>query len=570
MDGGFRHERNKGNGIFRSLYKATSDTADASRDHSRERAGHETSLGRIFEGGVRWRVVFLAGAVAGVSPFVFSIFLINVYVTTEWLANEYFDGVIEAMAGGSGAAGFGVFMGRFGTPALSLAAVVGAAMFVGRRVGPSAMVHGFLIGVFAVVAVNAATVPFFGAPEPYEILTYPVVFIGGGILGGMKGWEIRAGEDALHRANRAVGAATSPGDVAGAIGENLTGSNVNGVSLWTLRLGEPGSFEPLGKWTAGGRKELHPETGFGTTRELSRTEAPIRVRVSELSGPDKAVWGKRGVKSGLLLPLASGEGAVRLMVITAGRGRGFSKRDERAYSTVAATASLALENLRLVEEAKDAGKRAGILDERQRLAHEIHDTLAQGFTSIVTNLEAAEGSDESRMERHLSVARSIARESLAEARRLVWALRPGQLEDAPLPEAVRSLVERWSSDTGVPAEAVITGEPRPIPAEVEATAVRVAGEALANIGKHAKAGRAAITLSYMPDSLTLDARDDGVGFNTSSVDGKPSEDGGGFGLRAMRERVEKVGGTLSIESEVGEGVSLSVEMPIMAGKAVRP
>jgi hypothetical protein len=88
-------------------------------------------------------VVFLAGAVAGVSPFVFSIFLINVYVTTEWLANEYFDGVIEAMAGGSGAAGFGVFMAQFGTPALSLAAVVGAAMFVGRRVGPSAMVHGF-------------------------------------------------------------------------------------------------------------------------------------------------------------------------------------------------------------------------------------------------------------------------------------------------------------------------------------------------------------------------------------------------------------------------------------------
>lgn len=538
--------------------------ADASRERSRERTGNGGSLGRIFEGGVRWRAVLLAGIVAGVSPFVLSIFLINVYVTTEWLANEYFDGIIEAMVGGSGAAGFGTFMAHFGTPALSLAAAVGAAMLVGRRVGPSAMVHGVLIGISAVVAVNVATVPFFGAPEPYEILTYPVVFIGGGVLGGMKGWEIRAGEDALHRANRAVGAAASPGDIVGAIGENLTGSNVNGVSLWTLRLGEPGSFELLGKWTAGGKKELHPETGFGTARELARTEAPIRLRASDLSGADKAVWGRRDVKSALLLPLASGETSAKLMVVTSGKGRGFSKRDERAYSTVAATASLALENLRLVEEAEDAGKRAGVLDERQRLAHEIHDTLAQGFTSIVTNLEAAEGSDAPRTERHLHIARSIARESLAEARRLVWALRPGQLEDAPLPEAMRSLVGRWSSDTGVPAEAVVTGEPHPLPAEVEATAIRIAQEALANVGKHARASRAQITLSYMPDSLVLDTRDDGVGFDVSSVDGKPSEDGGGFGLRAMRERVEKVGGTLSIESEVGEGVSLSVEIPTTA------
>lgn len=552
--------------IFRSFYKATSDAPAA--DASRERA--ESPLGRAFEGGVRWRSVFVAGILAGVSPFVLSILLINVYVTTEWLANEYFDNVIEAVVGGSGAAGFGAFMAHFGTPALSLASAVAAAMFVGRRVGSSALVHGAIVGVVAVAAVNVATVPFFGAPEPYEILTYPVMFIGGGVLGGMKGWEIRAGEEALHRANRAVGVAKSPKDIVGAVGENLTGSNVGGVSLWMIRVGEPGSFEPLGSWATEKSKELHPEMGFGTTRELCRTEAPIRLRASDLSGPDKAVWERRGVKSALLLPLASGGYFAGLMMITSGKGRGFSKRDERAYSTVAATAALALENLRLLDEAKDVGKRAGVLDERQRLAHEIHDTLAQGFTSIVTNLEAAEGADAPKAKHHLDNARAIARESLAEARRLVWALSPGQLEDAPLPDAIRALVERWAADTGVRAEAVITGEPRPLPAPIEAAALRVAQEALANIGKHARASRAAITLSYMPDSLVLDARDDGVGFDVSSSDGLPSKDGSGFGLRSMCERVGKVGGSLSIESEAGEGVALSVEIPIAAAKAVRP
>ncbi|MGH3090073.1 MAG: sensor histidine kinase, partial [Rubrobacteraceae bacterium] len=115
-----------------------------------------------------------------------------------------------------------------------------------------------------------------------------------------------------------------------------------------------------------------------------------------------------------------------------------------------------------------------------------------------------------------------------------------------------------------------TGEPRPLPAAVEATALRVAQEALANVGRHAKASRAALTLSYMPDSLVLDARDDGVGFDASKLDGTPAKDGSGFGLRSMRERVEKVGGKLSIESEPGEGVTLSAEMPaaIPSGKVV--
>lgn len=534
---------------------------------SKERG--ESSFGRVFEGGVRWRPVLLVGTLVGIAPYVVSIFLINLYATTEYLANTFFGDFVEGATGSGGISGFGVFMARFGTPTLSLASAVVAALFVGRRVGASAPLHGVLIGAVAVASVNLITVPFFGPPQPYELLTYPVVFIGGGIIGGMRGWEIRAGEEALHRANRAVGVAQSPRDIVGAVGENLTGSNVNGVSLWTLERGEPGGFELLGSWSSRKTRELPPEMGFGSSRGLARLGSPVRLKVGDLSGSDRAAWEKRGVKSALLLPLAVGIPFTGLLMITSGKGRGFSKRDERAYSTVGTTAALALEKLRLIEDARQAGERAGVLDERQRLAHEIHDTLAQGFTSIVTNLEAAEGSsaDGPKTSQHLDNARSIARESLTEARRLVWALRPGQLEDAPLPEALRSLVEKWSADTGVPAEAVVTGDAHPLPAAVEATALRVAQEALANIGKHASASRAALTLSYMPDEIILDARDDGVGFEVSSKDGTPTEDGSGFGLRAMRERVEKIGGKLSIESELGEGVALSVEIPVSVSKA---
>ncbi|MDQ4127036.1 MAG: sensor histidine kinase, partial [Actinomycetota bacterium] len=154
-------------------------------------------------------------------------------------------------------------------------------------------------------------------------------------------------------------------------------------------------------------------------------------------------------------------------------------------------------------------------------------------------------------------------ESLAEARRLVWALRPRLLEEAPLPEALSRLTERWSEASSIAAHTTVTGFPRPLPPEVEATLFRVAQEALTNVRKHARANRAALTLSYMHDRVALDTRDDGTGFdpgNTGDATGSPRE--AGFGLETMRERVERLGGTLSIESAPGEGTTLAVELPL--------
>ncbi len=206
-------------------------------------------------------------------------------------------------------------------------------------------------------------------------------------------------------------------------------------------------------------------------------------------------------------------------------------------------------------------RRAGVLEERGRLAREIHDTLAQGFTSIVAHLEASEAAlppEAKTSRRHLDFARETARDNLVEARHLVAALRPEILAGSSLPEALQRLAERWSSETGIEASLTITGGQRSLPQEHQVALLRAAQEALSNARKHAAARNVAVTLSYMDHAVALDVHDDGAGFDEDRI----SADGNsGFGLRAMRERVEELGGGLIVESEPGEGATLVVELP---------
>lgn len=207
-----------------------------------------------------------------------------------------------------------------------------------------------------------------------------------------------------------------------------------------------------------------------------------------------------------------------------------------------------------------AERQAGVLEERQRLAREIHDTLAQGFTSIVMHLEAAESAlpPQARLvAQHLDQARQAARDSLTEARRLVWALRPDLLERASLADALRQVGERWQAESGIPARIAVTGTPRPLPPEAEVTLLRVAQEALANVRKHARASQIDLTLSYIGDSVILDVQDNGVGL----VEPGAASATGGFGVQGMRERVAQLGGSLTLESTPGEGTTLVVELP---------
>ena len=196
----------------------------------------------------------------------------------------------------------------------------------------------------------------------------------------------------------------------------------------------------------------------------------------------------------------------------------------------------------------------GALQERQRAAREIHDTLAQGLAGIVAQLEAAaharaQGVDD---EGHLHAATQLARDSLAEARRSVRAITPSELEQARLPEAIEKVTTTWSRANAVPAQFTTTGTPRPMHPEVEVTLLRAAQEALTNVARHARASRVGLTLSYMEDLVTLDVRDDGVGF---------TPDRNGYGLTGMRQRVTGVGGALAVESSPGEGTAISASVP---------
>ena len=208
-----------------------------------------------------------------------------------------------------------------------------------------------------------------------------------------------------------------------------------------------------------------------------------------------------------------------------------------------------------------AERRAGILEERQRLARDIHDTLAQGFTSIVMHLEAADQAlpdDLDTLQKHLDRARGTARTSLEQARRVVHALRPHSLDQRSLPDAIERTAVRWQEEAGIPLTTTITGDPVPLHPDIEVTLLRATQEALANIRKHAQATAVQITLSYIDDVVVLDVQDNGVSFAGAAA----SSLSGGYGLQAMRERAEQCGGSVTLESEPGEGTTVVVSIPI--------
>jgi signal transduction histidine kinase len=230
-------------------------------------------------------------------------------------------------------------------------------------------------------------------------------------------------------------------------------------------------------------------------------------------------------------------------------------------------AALAEDNANLHAQLLSQAREAGVLEERQRMAREIHDTVAQGLTAILTQVEAAEaavGEDASAARSRLDTVRTVARESLIEARRSVQALRPGPLQhEAELASVIRDFAEKWARSTGVAAAVRVTGDPRPLHVEVETSLLRVAQEALHNVAKHASADRVQVTLSYMEDVVALDVRDNGRGFAVEATNG------GGFGLTAMRQRVTRLAGNFVIETAPGEGTGICTTVPaIPAGPSI--
>ncbi|MFF8774973.1 sensor histidine kinase [Kitasatospora sp. NPDC015120] len=210
---------------------------------------------------------------------------------------------------------------------------------------------------------------------------------------------------------------------------------------------------------------------------------------------------------------------------------------------------------------------AGVLAERERLAREIHDTLAQSLTSIQLLLRAAQRALPERADaaaEYVEQARQAAQDNLDEARRFVRALSPPALESDTLPVALERLCATTSVRSGLPVRLHVSGERVRLPVPHEVALLRIAQSALGNAVRHAGATHAEVTLSFMAGEVALDVVDDGAGFDPAAAGGPEAAEGGdgGFGLPSMRARARALGGTFAVESAPGEGTALAVLLPV--------
>ena len=235
--------------------------------------------------------------------------------------------------------------------------------------------------------------------------------------------------------------------------------------------------------------------------------------------------------------------------------RGFRQEEIELTRALAHQATLAMQLTRLSAQSRQSA----VMAERNRMARDIHDTLAQGFTGVIVQLEAAgEAMSQSRTARvsdHLNQAGELARESLREARRSVQALRPQALEGKQVSEALKDLIEKMTRGTTVHAEFTLQGNQQKLPPEWEANLLRIGQEVLTNVLRHARASTFNVLLVFDSGEIRLNLRDDGCGFD-------PKRRHEGFGLQGMRERAEGMGGQLSIERANGKGTMISIVLPL--------
>lgn len=285
--------------------------------------------------------------------------------------------------------------------------------------------------------------------------------------------------------------------------------------------------------------------------------AAIAAVAITLAGSQSGGLPPEGIAQGvLLLVLVALNGGLAL-VYQRSSERVEERSDELEKLNTALTRALT-ENEALQQRLVEQARTAGVQEERARLAREIHDTIAQNLAGIVTQLEA--GPDG---ERHETVLR-LARAALVDTRRSVLDLAPSDLEHADLPQALEAVVREWCSGRTARVDVVVVGDPAPLHPEVEATVLRVTQESLSNVAKHAGTPqRVGVTLAYDEDEVVLDVRDDGDGFDP----GTPQATGS-FGLRGMRQRAERLAGSLTVESRPGNGTAVSMRLPGLTREAV--
>jgi signal transduction histidine kinase len=263
----------------------------------------------------------------------------------------------------------------------------------------------------------------------------------------------------------------------------------------------------------------------------------------------------------LAVPIRLGDRPLGLLLVQRFQPHPFDEEDLFTARTIAGQVAVALENARLLEAERQL-RALSIAEERNRMAREIHDTLAQGFMGILMQLRAMQAAADPEAARfHLSQAEALAREGLQEARRSVWNLRPRPLESGGLSSALAAELESVGRRGALQTELQTEGDVDRLPGSVETTLLRIAQEALHNCLKYAQANKVVVRLAVYEDRAELEVADDGVGFDPAAL-APSSPAGGGFGLRGMAERARLAGGTLAIEAAPGAGCRVRAMVPL--------
>jgi signal transduction histidine kinase/DNA-binding NarL/FixJ family response regulator len=317
---------------------------------------------------------------------------------------------------------------------------------------------------------------------------------------------------------------------------SLLGENLDSPRLLTATYNLP---ESIGLESIPGRA--------GLMGQVVAARGPVIVdRYSKLDVPlghsffhELAPW--------IAVPIWSGEEITGTFGIGANDPeRVFNERDVEMLVHLAKHAAVAIENARLYAASRDLGA----AEERNRLAAEIHDTLAQSLLALTFQLRTARGlisSSPDRATLELQEAEQRTREALDEARRSVWNLGPASLEAGTLVEALQGELSA-SERNGLPGRLTVSGSPRPLHAETQLAIFRIAQESLANARKHARATDVEIMLEFGVNGVTLTVADNGIGFDPAAARQSSPREEGGYGIVSMSDRMERVSGTLKIKS----------------------
>jgi signal transduction histidine kinase len=307
------------------------------------------------------------------------------------------------------------------------------------------------------------------------------------------------------------------------------------------------------------------EVGVGPNGRVAQTGQTLLVE--DIRQDERLrMWaaGEEGLRSLAAVPLQAKEMVVGVLGAATGADtdRCFSSSEVELLSAIGGQVGIAVENARLYQRSRQMA----ILEERNRLAREIHDALAQGLTGIIVQLEAMERLAQRRPDQALASlqrAKDLARSSLQEARRSVWGLRPRSLEDMTLTEALQGRVEALRDGGRLRTSFGVTGSRRVLSPDVELNLFRIAQEALTNIQRHAGAETVHVQLDYGRAHLRLVVEDDGEGLpelvgqaSNDGDDGRPA-----LGLIGMRERAALLGGQMTVTSEPGQGTRIAVIVP---------